>query len=154
MNYNDVKTVVNACKPGTIHTMVYQKQLKTLKGVEDVITKRTTTQCRFHVNYENIKVVKDYKATHDLGEKAGQLQGVEWVDDKHNFLKNKSGAIQLRCSRANGNKTVSEYYKNGKLVDKTEIQALCLKSEFPTYKEDAAPNPVFNIGIDKIISIK
>lgn len=154
MNYNEVKATIEAKKNGTIRTMSYTKTLKTRKDVTDVITKKTVCQVRFGVGYENIQAVKDYKAVHGETEKSGHLTGVEWMGDSRYFLTNAKGQIQLRCSRANGNKTVSEYYKNGKLVDKSEVQALCLKSEFPVYKEDAAPQPVFNISIDKIDSIR
>ena len=154
MNYNDVKAAVEAKRNGTIRTMSYTKTLQTLKDVTDVITKKTTCQVRYGVKYDNIKVIQGYKATHEANEKTGHLQGVEWVDDKHNFVKSSTGKIQLRCTKANGNKSKTIYYKNGVPVDRAEIEPLCRKSEFPTYKEGGTPRMVFNIGIENIDYIK
>lgn len=154
MTYSEIKTLALAKRAGTIRTITYTKQLKALKDVSSVITKTTTTQCRLGVSYDNIKAVKEYKATRPETERTGHMSGVQWkAGDEKYFIEGKNGNIQLRCTRIKGNPTKTTYYKDGVEVTKEEIKALCLKSEFPEYKEGAAPVPVFNIGIEKIISI-
>jgi len=156
MNYNEINAIVNAVKGGTIHTLTYQKQLKTRKDVTDVITKTTKTQVMLKTTYDNIKSVKEARANGDLpAENQGLPKGTSWADDRRIFIKSdKTGALQLRCMKAHGNKTVTEYRKNGVIVDKAEVEPLCLKSEFPVYNESKPASPIFNVGIEKIISLK
>lgn len=155
MTYEQINKRINECKKGTIHTISYTKELKTRKGVTDKIEKRTKTQGRFGVTYDNIKTVKESREEGYLpAENAGLPKGTEWLDDRRLFIKSvKTGAIQLRVARANGNKTITEYYKNGVLVDKSEVEPLCLKSEFPDYT-NKTPSPIFNIGIEKVTEIR
>lgn len=151
MKYIDVKEKVEGFKKGTIRTITYSKSLKTLKGVSDVVTKTTTMQVRTGVNYNNLKAVKAGRMEGTIPvENQGLSPALEWVDN--NFIRNKkTGTIMLRVAFANGNKTKTTYYKNGKVVDKSEIIPLCLKSE--TASRDSIPT-VFNISVEKIDKIK
>lgn len=157
MEFNEVKDLVTGFTKGSIHTITYSKQLKTRKGVADVITKRSETQGRFGVDYDNIKTVYQARNTGELPTENAGLSGMEWVEDGFPyFLKSqKTGKIQLRVSRVNSGNNKTTYYKNGVECQKADVEALCLKSEFPDYKkDDKVPHPIFNIGIEKIESIK
>lgn len=151
MTHEEAKKIVDSLKKGTIRTVTYTKPLKTRKGIEDVVTKTTTMQVRLGVKYNNMKAVKAAKAEGKLNHDNYKLEDTyEWLDD--NFIKNKkTGNVQLRMAYANGNKTITEYKKNGVVVEKVDIEPLCLKSE--TIVKTDAPT-VFNIGVEKIISIK
>lgn len=150
MTHYETKACIENFKKGTIHTMTYQKSLKTRKGITDVVTKTTKMQVRLGVRYDNITAVKEARNDGSLPvTNSGLASSLEWIDG--NFIRNtKTGNIMLRVAYANGNKTVSEYRLNGKIVDKAEIEPLCLKSEFSV--SDSAPT-VINIGVEKIIEI-
>lgn len=156
MKYEKINDIVNNIKGGTIHTITYQKQLETRKGVTDIITKTTKTQVMLKTTYDNIKSVKEGRANGTLpAENQGLPKGTSWLDDRKLFIKNDTTKkIQLRCMKAHGNKSVTQYYKNGVIVDKSEVEPLCLKKEFPVYDDSKSPSPIFNIGIEKIIDIK
>lgn len=149
MNFNELKNIVTATKKGTIRTLTYSRPMKTRKGVEDIITKTTTMQVRFGVRYDNMASTKEGRANGTLpAENAGLAPSLRWVDD--NFIVNtKNGNMLLRVAFANGNKTVTKYYKNGVEVEKTAIMPLCLASETAS---KTAPS-VMSIGVEKIISV-
>jgi len=151
MTHVEAKAIVDTLKKGTIRTITYTRPMKTRKGVTDVIEKTTTMQVRTGVRYDSMKAVKEARADGSIPEQnQGLAASLEWIDN--NFIKNtKTGAVMLRVAYANGNKTTTEYRKNGQIVEKTDIAPLCLASE--TKHSDSAPT-VFNIGVDKIISIK
>lgn len=150
MNYNELSEIINGNKRGTIRTMTYSKPLKTRKGVSDSIMKRTTIQVRFGVDYDNMKSTIEGRANGTLpAVNQGLHPSLKWLDDG-NFIQNiKTGGIQLRVANAHGNKTVTEYFMNGLPVKKEDVEPLCLASEFK-----GNSNTVFNIGIEKIESIK
>lgn len=150
MNYSEINELIANNKRGTIHTMTYSKALKTRKGVADSITKRTTIQVRFGVDYDNMKSTIEGRANGTLpAVNQGLHPSLEWLDNGNLIRNVKTGSIQLRVANAHGNKTVTEYFKNGEKVSKEEIEPMCLASEFKSNS-----NTVFNIGIEKIESIK
>lgn len=152
MNINEINSKINGFQKGSIHTLTYTKPLKTRKGVVDSITKVTTMQCRFGVRYDNMASVKEDRASGILPvENQGLAASLRWVDG--NIIENtKTGNLMLRVAHANGNKTVTQYFKNGIQVEKMDVEGLCLASEFKT---SSSPAPaVMNIGIEKIIDIK
>lgn len=149
MNINDIKNTVNATKRGTIRTLTYSRPMKTRKGVNDIITKQTTMQVRFGVRYDNMQSTINGRADGTLPTvNQGLHPSLIWVDD--NFIQNtKTGNIMLRVAYANGNKTMTKYYRNGIETSKEAITPLCLASETASRE---APT-VLNIGIEKIDSI-
>jgi len=151
MTHAQVKEIVDGLRKGTIRTITYTRPMKTRKGVTDVIEKTTTMQVRTGVRYDNMKAVKEARADGSLPtENQGLMGSLEWIDN--NFIKNtKTGAVMLRVAYANGNKTISEYRKNGQIVEKSEIAPLCLKSE--TAVKDSAPS-VFNIKVENITALR
>ena len=153
MTKEEVAKIVKGFGKGTIHTVHYTKKLKTLKGVTDEIKKVSMTQGRFGVEYDHIQVVREGRNDCSLpAENAGLQPGMEW-DEYPYFLKSKkTGDIQLRVSRANSGISETKYFKNGQEITKAEAKALCLKSEFPDYKDKPA-SPVFNISVQKIDNI-
>lgn len=149
MTIDELKPIINSTKKGTIHTLTYSKPLKTRKGVTDVITKSSTVQVRFGIDYDNMRVTKEGRADGTLPVvNQGLAPSLRWIDN--NFIENtKNGNKMLRVSSAYGNKTVIKYYKNGVETTKEEIAPLCLASETAVHEVPT----VMNIGIEKIISI-
>jgi len=154
VDYKTISEFTNAAKGGTIHTLTYTKELKTLKNVTDVITKTTKCQVQLNCRYDNLKAVKEARADGSLpAENQGLPKGTSWVEGSKALIRTDStGKISLRCTKFNGNKGETTYYRNGQVVNKEEIKPLCYSSEFPVYKEDKV-TPIFNIGIEKIDSI-
>jgi len=154
MNYETIAAKVKNMTKGTIHTITYEKELKTYKGVIDKVSKKTIIQGRVGVNYDNMQVVKEGRENGTLpAENAGMPEHMRWIDDDHLFIiNNKTGKIMLRVSTANSNLPKTQYYKNGVPVEKSEIESLCLKSETTHYGN--SPSTVINLGIDKIVDIK
>ena len=151
MTYQQAKDIISKLRPGTIHTLTYRKTLKTRPGITDKVTKVTQIQVRFGVSYDNIRQVMDARNNLSLPiHNAGLPTNLEWKDK--NFLHNKAkDTILLRATFANGYKTQSQYYLNGKPVGKADIETLCYKSETTTRSD---PLIVFNIGVENILSIK
>ena len=154
MELNELKNIIKNTQRGSIHTITYAKELKTRKGVNDTIMKITTLQGRFGVEYDNIKSVQEARENGEAPAVNGGLVGAMVWDDHRYILKNEStGNYQLRVTKCNRWPSKVTYIKNGKVVDKEEIKALCLKSEFPDYAT-SKPAPIFNIGVEKILEIK
>lgn len=154
MELNELKNIIKNTHRGSIHTITYVKELKTRKGVEDTIMKVTTLQGRFGVEYDNIKSVKEARATGAAPASNGGLVGNMVWDDHRYILKNENtGKYQLRVTKCNRWPSKVVYLKNGVPVNKDDIKDLCLKSEFPNCGV-GRPAPIFNIGIEKVMKIK
>ena len=154
MELNELKSIVKNTQRGSIHTITYAKELKTRKGVDDTIMKITTLQGRFGVEYDNIKSVQKVRETGLAPASNGGLVGSMVWDDHRYILKNEiTGKYQLRVTKCNRWPSKVTYLKNGVVVDKTEVEPLCLKSEFPNYSV-SKPAPIFNIGVEKVLKIK
>lgn len=154
MELSTVKKIVKNTQRGSIHTITYKKELKTRKGVEDTIEKVTTLQGRFGVEYDNIKSVQKAREDGQAPATNGGLVGAIVWDDHRYILKNENtGKYQLRVTKCNRWPSKVTYLKNGVAVDKEDIKALCLKSEFPDYNNSKS-TPIFNIGVEKILKIK
>lgn len=150
MTYENISRTISKYGKGTIHTLTYGKALKTRKGVTDTVSKVTTMQCRFGVEYDNMKTTKEGRASGALPmQNAGLAPSLRWVNE--NFIENiNTGAMMLRVANAYGNKTTTKYFRNGVDVERGDIEGLCLASEF---SKGTTPS-VMNIGIEKIIEIK
>lgn len=154
MELSTVKEIVKNTQRGSIHTITYKKELKTRKGVEDTIEKVTTLQGRFGVEYDNIKSVQEAREDGSAPAENGGLVGAMVWDDHRYILKNENtGKYQLRVTKCNRWPSKVTYLKNGVVVDKEDIKALCLKSEFPDYNNSKS-TPIFNIGVEKVLKIK
>ena len=154
MELSTVKEIVKNTQRGSIHTITYAKELKTRKGVDDTIMKVTTLQGRFGVEYDNIKSVQEAREDGSAPAENGGLVGAMVWDDHRYILKNENtGKYQLRVTKCNRWPSKVTYLKNGVVVEKKDIEPLCLKSEFPNYAV-SKPAPIFNIGVEKILKIK
>lgn len=150
MTIEEISNIINGTNKGSIHTLTYSKPLKTRKGVSDSITKMTTMQVRFGVKYDNIRTVKEDRASGILpAENQGLAPALRWFNEF--IIENtKNGNKMLRVAFANGNQTTTKYFKNGIETSKEEIAPLCLASETKSTGETPT---VMNIGIEKIIRI-
>ena len=162
MNFETLKKVVLSGTKGAFRSIVWEREMKTKKAYADYnIVKRSTAVVRFGVEYDNIKAVQEKRSTGELPAQNAGLQWGEWLLYPY-FIKHK-GNIYLRCAtskvkrwRHNAyficytGRIKSEYFLNGRKIDKAIIENMCLASEFrQTEKLD-----VFTINCENIIAIR
>lgn len=149
MRYNELEKMVMSFKKGTIRTVDYTKTLKTLKGCTDTVTKETTLNARFGVQYDNINDVKVARENGELPEKNQGLPWGEWKNFPY-FIGHKE-TDYIRLSLVNGTKISTKYYINGNETDKETVKSICLKSEF---QENDKPLEILTIKVDNIKAIR
>lgn len=149
MDYKALEKMVMGFKKGTIRTVEYTKPLKTLKGVNDIVTKETILNARFGVQYDNIGDVKEARANGELPQENQGLPWGKWKTFPY-FIGHKD-TDYIRLSLVNGTKIRSKYYINGNEASKSEVEKICLKSE--TTSTDKAVE-ILTIKVDNIKSIR
>jgi hypothetical protein len=156
MNINEVKDAIKPRKGANL-AAVWNRPLKTRKGVEDVITKRVEIVVRGGISYDNREVVKESREDGTLPAENAGLPWGEWAEYPIHITH--KGADYVRMYPASGvdfttNKPFvahTEYFKNGVKVEKSDIEGVCLASEFR--KEDEAPL-CYTIKLENIESIR
>lgn len=108
--------------------MLWERRLKTLKGVESIITKQTSCMARIGVDYEN-------KASTIEGRASGELpatnQGLPWGQwARFPYLIKHKGGLYLRVIPRAGKPLKTIYRINGQICRREEVESLCLASEF------------------------
>lgn len=134
-------------KKGHIATITTQRDMKMRKG-QPQVSKKSTFQCRIGINYDNIAVVKDKRATGELPAVSEGLPWGEWLEFP--YLITHKGETYARCTMLHNNfipKTT--FFLDGHEIDKELVKPMCLASEF---KEDR-DNDVFNIKISSILEV-
>lgn len=137
-------------KRGAFRSILWERPLKTRKNVKDVIVKRTYgTALRFGVAYDNLASTKQGRADGTLPAQNAGLIGLEWIVPNLTLRSLKTGKTMLRVSLAKSSKFVTEYYLNGRKVDKAKIEPLVLKSEIRSHNMPE----VFNVCTEDILAI-
>jgi len=135
-------------KKGQIVTMTTERDMKMRKG-QPTVTKRSTFQCRVGVNYDNIAVVKEKRADGTLPAESAGLPWGEWLEFPYTIAH--KGEVYFRCTMLRNNFIPqTTFYLDGYEIDKDDVKAMCLASEF---KEDRS-NDVFNIKVSSIMDVK
>lgn len=165
LDRDTVKTIINGIKAGTFTRVTYCST-PTLtaeskkNGVK--VTKVTTTTVRVGVDYEALKAVKDYKATHEVEER--DFSSWENENDRIVYVP-KTGNTLVRVYKVPQNSNTESYFiiedSNGKrAVEKLsdEDKALFTPSYFKPKTNDKVVD-AFNestqkINIDNFIAIK
>lgn len=149
MTYENVMGRISD-KRGAFRSILWERPLKTRKNVKDVIVKRTYgTALRFGVAYDNLASTKQGRADGTLPAQNAGLIGREWIVPNLTLRSLKTGKTMLRVSLAKSSKFVTEYYLNGRKVDKAKIEPLVLKSEIRSHDMPE----VFDVCTDDILSI-
>ena len=146
MNYNEIKKIIQGKQKGTFTNVEWTKELPLKKRYAGNVVKRgSQAVVRLGVKYDNMKSVQEKRATGELPPVNAGLPWGEW-DDEYSITH--KGKRYLRVSLAKNTDIKEVYSLNGKIVDKKEIEDMCLKSAFTTKKD------VLNIDVDNIINIK
>lgn len=144
--------VVNRIKEkrGAYRAVVWERPLKTRKDVRDVVVKRTYgTGLRFGVCYDNMASTQKGRSDGTLPPENQGLRGREWLIPQLTLRSLKTGNTLVRLSLAQSSTFNTEYFLNGRKVEKAEIEPLVLKSEIKSHEMPQC----FDISTDYIIAI-
>ena len=151
MEFYKLNRILNRTPKGAFKSMVWEQQLKTKKQYADnIVTKRTTgSALRFGVAYDNRKAVKEGRENGTKPAENAGLIGRHWLVENLISQSDRTGKTLLRVSLANNSKMETEYFLNGRKVNKEDIEPMCYASETKAHEH----TEVFDIATDSIISI-
>lgn len=150
MELTNIQNELNKIKKGTFVDMSWGKQLKTRKGVADIITKESNGNVRLGIEYDNKKSVIEKRESGEIPAENQGLKGMEWL--QFPYLLQGKNSIHLRVYPTNNNPIHAKYYKNGVEISRDEAKEYCLKSEIPD-RNGELPE-CLNIKIENIKTIK
>lgn len=149
MTYEQTMNRINA-KRGAFRAVCWERPLKTRKNVRDIVVKRTYgTGLRFGVCYDNMASTQKAREDGTLPAENQGLRGREWIIPNLTLRSLRTGNTLVRLSLAQNSTFNTEYFLNGRKVEKAEIEPLVLKSEVASHE---MPN-VFDLATDHIIAI-
>lgn len=130
MNIIDIKNILKAHKGSNLRA-IWGKTLKTRKGVTDIVEKVTGIVVRGGIDYDNLSIVKEKRESGDLPSENAGLSWGEWLEFPIHITH--KGTDYARFYPASGIDfpVKVEYYLNGELATKEQVEPLCLASEFP-----------------------
>ncbi len=153
-----IEEIIGAIKPrkGANLSVVFDKTLKTRKGVSEKVTKVTRIIVRGGCEYDNLAVVQEGRESGELPAENAGLPWGEWAEFPL-WITHK-GTDYVRVYPASGvNIATGEpfkpevtFYVDGVETPKAQVQALCLASEFP--KRDSEPL-CFTVKADNVREI-
>ena len=151
MEFYKLHRILSRTPKGAFKSMVWERQLKTKKQYADnIVTKRTTgSALRFGVAYDNMKAVKEGRENGTKPAENAGLIGRHWLVENLISQSDRTGKTLLRVSLANNSKMETEYFLNGRKVNKEDIEPMCYASETKAHEH----TEVFDIATDSIISI-
>lgn len=124
-------------KKGANLSVVFDRQLKTRKGVMEAVTKVTRIVARGGVDYDNIGIVQEKRENGELPSENAGLPWGEWVEFPLHIRHKDVDYARFYPASGIGFKPEVAYFLDGVEVSKEQVQTLCLASEFP--KRDEAP---------------
>lgn len=150
MNIQNIASILAAHK-GQNLPVVFERPLKTRKGVEDVIVKRSRVIVRGGIQYDNMAIVIEGRDNGTLPAENAGLPWGEWVSFPYHIAH--KGQDYARFYGASGLDFSAhvEFYRNGSPVSREEVEPLCLKSEF-TPRDPNAPE-VFTVKAENVVQI-
>ena len=117
----------------------WSRPMKTRKGVTDTLTKSVRSTVMVGANYDNRECVQDARANGDAPAENAGLPWGNWVEGLENRVIENKGKFYLRIypvKNADGTRRACKtiFRRNGEIVPKASLQALCLASEFAESK--------------------
>ena len=155
MEISEIKNAISTRKGSNVRA-IWAKNLKTRKGVSDVVEKVTSLVVRGGIDYDNMKTVKEGREDGSLPSENAGLPWGEWAEFPYHITH--KGTEYARFYPASGIDIATgaafvphvEYFLNGNPVEKKDIQQICLASEFPNRDETPL---CFTIKADNVRSI-
>lgn len=121
-------------RAGQFTGFLWTRNLKTRKGVSDIITKTVRCVGRVGLSYEKRASVQDARASGELPATNAGLPWGQWL--LFPYLIEHKGNLYVRIYPVPGRAPKVIYKLNGRIVRRSEIEALCLASEFGEVRED------------------
>lgn len=136
-------------RKGQIVTVKTQRPVK-MKKDQPAVTKTSEFQCRVGVNYDNIKAVKEGRASGDLPAENAGLPWGEWIDFPYTI--GHKGETYVRCTMLDNSFRRAPVFMlaDGAVVDKEFVKSRALASEFKEGDESV----VFNIKLSSLLEVK
>ena len=136
-------------RKGQIVTVKTQRPVKMKKG-QPLVFKASEFQCRVGVNYDNITVVKEGRATGELPAENAGLPWGEWLEFPYTI--GHKGETYVRCTLLNNGFRRAPVFTlaDGTVVDRETVRAGALASEF----KDGDDSVVFNIKVSSLVEVK
>ena len=145
----DIFKAIENYKAGTWVAILWEKELKTRKGIESVVVKKTEATLRMGVTYDNKASVIEKRETGELPKENQGLPYGTWY--RFPYLIEHKGNLQLRVTTSQNTKYNTKYYIDGIEATKDEVRELVLKSEIESNGERPE---VFNIKIENVVAIR
>ena len=151
MDIEKVKTLIMG-KKGSNLSAVIRKDLKTKmahKGSK--VSKITRLVIRGGISYDNMAVVQEGREDGTLPAQNAGLPWGQWADDTGIHITHK-GTEYARMYPASGIAFTPkvQYFLDGVEVDKSQVESICLASEFPKHDEEPL---CFTIKAENIVEI-
>lgn len=143
---------VHDVRKGSYVSILWERDAKVKKNCSAIIKKRTKAVVRVGINYENMAVTKEKR---QAGIEAKGLQWGVWNDYpyfiKHTPKGSSACVDYLRAYMGNQSQVETEWFMDGRKVDKSQISDWLLASEKKN-DEIQAGNPI-TIKVNDILSI-
>ena len=136
MQIEQVKEAIESTPKGANIIIEWNRDAKTRKGVTEQITKQVRMVGRIGIEYDNIGVVQEKRAT---GELPTENQGLPWGEfEVYPYLIAHKDKKYVRLYKGTSDKIQPKvaWFKDGVAVGIEEISPLLLKSELTSSKGD------------------
>lgn len=132
MNLSTCRNRVYNIPKGSYTSVLWEREARVKKGCNDIIKKRVRATVRLGIDYENLASVKRSRATGVMSSVPSGLAWGKWNEFPY-FIKHtpKNGSVTdyLRMYLGKGSNITTEWYLNGRKVDKAIIAPMVLASE-------------------------
>lgn len=119
-------------RKGQIGGFMWQRALKTRKGVSSLVTKEVRCVARVGIEYDNQRAVKEGR---ESGELPAVNQGLPWGQWlQYPYLIEHKDNLYLRIYPMPGHMPKEVYRLNGQIARREEVEPLCLASEFKPHE--------------------
>lgn len=135
MDIENIKETFKS-KKGANLSVVFDRQLKTRKGVTEAVTKVTRIVARGGVEYDNLGIVQEKRENGELPSENAGLPWGEWVEYPYHIRHKDIDYARFYPASGIGFKPQVSYYLDGVEVSKDQVQHLCPASEFPKRDEE------------------
>lgn len=150
MDIQSILSAIRAHHAGTNRRVTWERVLKTRKGVNHVVTKRTTAVVRAGINYDSRAVVIEGREDGSLPAENAGLPWGEWVEFPIHIRHKGADYIRLYPASLRDMPCVVEYAIDGVPATRNEVEPLCLASEF---RKDGEEPLCFTVKAENIIHI-
>ncbi len=136
-------------KRGQFTGCLWVRTLKTRKGVLAVVTKETRATVRIGLDYDSRAKVIEARADGVLPESNAGLPWGQWL--AFPYVIEHKGKLYVRLYPVEGRFPKVIYRIDGKTASKSEVEPLCLASEFGEVRADIG---CFTLGLSNLVRVR